>query len=158
MKRRKLKNKLGKKVLAGKMTVTEARSRLGRDMTQKSAAPSLTKAGAVQADLAAAMREAAAAIRLGRPVTEQDVLDAARPLVSPAIVKAAAPRRQARPADASVLKSMTTGGGPAPVRPPHYWTGIELALLQKSQAHHDPAEREYARAALERELGGKAVI
>ena len=159
--KKRLKNKLGKKVLAGKMTVTEARSRLGREFAQKAAAPSLAKARsasvAAEPDWLAAMRDAAAAVRAARPVTEQDLMDAARPMARPAVTKAAAPR-ETRRTDPGVLKSMTTGGGPVPVLPPHHWTGIELALLRKSQTDPDPAARENARATLARELGGKVVI
>ena len=66
MKRKKLKNRLGKKVLAGKMTVDEARRHLGRNMTQKSAVPSVAKAGSAS-QAAEAMRQAVAAMRLARP-------------------------------------------------------------------------------------------
>jgi hypothetical protein len=157
MKRKKLANALAGKVLAGKITLDDAWHVLGVDLTQKSAVPSLTKAeSAVPAPPAVAAPAAPVPRYAGDP---EYIRAAFAPIPRPAATKAAAPApRATRPEDASVLKSMTAGGGPVPVRPPHYWTGIERALLRKSQDDTDPRERENARATLERELGGKVVI
>jgi hypothetical protein len=43
-KNKKLRNRMARQVLSGKVTVGEARAKLGRNITQKSAGPALTKA------------------------------------------------------------------------------------------------------------------
>jgi hypothetical protein len=67
---KKLKKKLAKRVLAGEITVDDARRKLGRNITQKTATPTGVIAAA------------------GRPVTEFDLLDALRaPVAAPPVVK-----------------------------------------------------------------------
>ena len=58
---KKMRKKLGKKVLAGKMTVDEARTKMGRQFAQKAAEPTRT-----------AVQKSAAAGRLARPVASAD--------------------------------------------------------------------------------------
>ena len=148
MKRKKLKNRLAKRVLSGKITVDEARRRLGRDIAQKSADPSLAKAQAARAGLTAeAVREAVfAGFRSAGPVTEQDVRDAARPMTRPPVTKAAVPVRRATPAqDLEVLKSMMA---PAPVRPVRPWTPVELNMLREADKMTDSGAREALKASM----------
>jgi hypothetical protein len=136
MKRRKLKNRLAKRVLVGKITVDDARRRLGRSAVQKSAGP------AWPAQPPAALRYAD---------DDQYIRAAFGPISRPAVTKAAVPVPRETPLQA--LKSYRgVLEAPDRARPPHYWTGIELGLLRESQTSSDPAEREAARAALAAEL------
>jgi hypothetical protein len=157
MKRKKLKkleNRLGKRVLSGKVTLDEALHKLGRNVSQKSAAPALAKAQSARPGLTAeAIREAVfAGFRSARPLTEQDVLNAARPLTRPPVTKATAPVRRETPAQAlEVLKSMTA---PAPVRPAASWTPVELNMLREIDKITDPVSREQARSALIKRVEG----
>ena len=144
------------------MTVTEAQARLGRDLARKSGFAPVIKAARAQgraageAEWLTAMTEAAAAVRSARPVTEQDVMDAIRrPMPRPAVTKAAVPVPREHPAE--VLKALKSAamGAPVPIRPAHYWTGIDLGLLRESQENPDPLARENARAALAARIDGK---
>ena len=150
MKRKKLKNRLGRRVLSGKITVDEAWRKLGRDISQKSTVPSLAKAESAHGGLTAeVIREAVlAGFRSARPVTEQDVLEAARPLTPPAVTKAAAPSPRQDPRE--VLKALKSwqsplDAAPGPVRP---WTPAELAMLREADKWSDPDAREGIRAGL----------
>ena len=155
--KKRLKNRLGKKVLSGKITLDEALHKLGRDITQKSATPSLAKAAASRADLTEAMREAAAAIRSARPVTEDDVRAAARGDMSGLREQllrksrqAAVPAPRADPRQQlMIMKSWQAElDAAAAARPPHYWTGIQKGLLNEYRTNPDPQARENARQAL----------
>ena len=148
MKRKKLANALAGKVLAGEITLEDAWRVLGMGITQKSAVPSLAKAESAGAELigaAEAMREAAAAVKAARPVTEQDVMDAIRrPMPRPAVTKAAVPAPRETPAEAmkSYRAAQETPAWNSPGRPAG--SPAVLALLADS----DPAAREGTRSAL----------
>jgi hypothetical protein len=149
MKRKKLKNRVAKRVLSGKITVDDAQRRLGRNITQKSAAPALVKAQSAHAGLSAeAIREAVfAGFRSARPLTEQDVLNAARPLTEQ-VTKAAAPVPREDPRQ--VLKALKSWRSPldAPASPVRPWTPVDLAMLREIDKITDPGPREQARTAL----------
>ena len=168
--KKRLKNKLGKKVLAGKMTVTEARARLGREFAQKSGFAPVIKAARAQGKAAAdagwlteqvylatePMRAAAEAVKAARPVTEDDVRAAARwdggelreQLLRKARQAAPAPRADPRQ-QLMIMKSwQAERDAAAAARPPHYWTGVQLGLLNEYRTNPDPRARENARAAL----------
>jgi hypothetical protein len=151
MKRKKMRNRLGKKVLSGSMTVDDARRKLGRNVSQKSAGAALAKAQAANAGLsAAAIREAVfAGFRAARPVTEQDVLNAARPMTRPAVTKAAVPVRREHPLQVlKALNSWQPAEAAGPVRPAVPWTPAQLAMLREADKISDPETREGVRASL----------
>jgi hypothetical protein len=159
--KKRLKNKLGKKVLSGKMTVTEARARLGRDLARKQGFAPVLKAARAEGEMTGilegvceAMRETAAAVRADRPVTWEDVLEAARtpaPRPAPAVTKAAAapvPREDPRE-QLMLLKSWQADlAARASARPAHHWTSVQAALRDVYYTHPDPETRENARASL----------
>jgi hypothetical protein len=138
---KKLRRKLGKKVIAGEMTVTEARARLGRQMAQDRRP---RREERVSRDLEAA----AAALKSARPVTYQDVLDAARPMTRPAVTKAPPPTRREDPRQ--VLKALKNWQSPldVPARPARSWTPAEVAMLSEVDKMSDPVSREGIRAGL----------
>jgi hypothetical protein len=133
---KKLRNRLARQVIDGKVTVTEARARLGRQAgpVQKSARP-----GPVAPPTPGPP--------VPRYVGDEQYLQAAfRPIPWTSVTKTAAAGVRKTPIqDLATLKSMTP---PAPVRRAHYWDGIDLGLLQQAREHSDPAVRENARAAL----------
>lgn len=159
---KKLRKKLGKKVLSGKLTVTEARARLGRDLARKSGLAPVVKAAGAQGRAAAdaewlaeqrhltaeAMREAAAAIKSAGPVTYQDVLNAAKPMSRPAVTKAAAPVPREDPRQ--VLKALKAWQSPldVPAAPARAWTPAELSTLREADRMADPESRERIRSGL----------
>jgi hypothetical protein len=153
--KKRLKTKLGKKVLAGKLTVSEARARLGREFAQKSAAPAVVKAGA-RADLAGAMRDAAAAFQSARPMTYEDVMAAARSDMSGLREELLRKSRNARPArrpdpqrELMALKSwQASQDAAAAARPVVPLTGVQRGLLDVYRTHSDSQVRENARQAL----------
>jgi hypothetical protein len=165
-KQTRLKNKFGKKVLSGKMTVDEARGKLGRDLARKSGYAPVIKAvwahgkATAEAEFLAEklylatepMREAAAALKAARPVTEEDLLAAARPMSSPTTVTkaAAAPVRREDPQrQLMLIKSMQAErAAELAARPAHFWTGVEKGLLNIYRTDTDPQAREAARQAL----------
>jgi hypothetical protein len=147
---KKLKNRLAKRVLSGRITVDEARRKLGRDITQKSAAAALAKAQSAHAGLTSeAVRQAIfAGFRSARPVTEQDVLDAAQPLTRPPVTKAAVPVRRETPAQALAILKSAALAPPAPLRLVRSWTPAELAMLREADNMTDPGAREALKASL----------
>jgi hypothetical protein len=147
MKRKKLKNRLAKRVLAGKITVDDARRKLGRNMTQKSAVPALAKAGSA--------RPAWQPPPAPRYVGDEEYLRSAfAPIGRPAVTKAAGPAPWQAPQQ--MLKSMRELAAVTepPARPAHYWTGVDRALLRDSQENPDPRARENARATLAARVEG----
>lgn len=138
---KKLRKKLGKKVLAGKMTVTEARARLGRQMAQD-------RGPRREDQVSRGLEAAAAAIKSARPVTYQDVLEAARPMTRPAVTKAAPPVSREDPRQ--VLKALKAWQSPldAPAAPPRAWTPAELSTLCEADRMADPESRERIRSGL----------
>ena len=97
MGRKALKRKLGKKVLAGKLTVGEARARLGREMAQR-VQKSARAAWPVQPEPAQLRPEPR------YQGDEEYIRSAFRPIARPAVAKsrtAAAPARPARPSSSS---------------------------------------------------------
>lgn len=139
---KKLRKKLGKRVLAGKMTVTEARSRLGRQVAQD-------RGPRREDQVSRGLEAAAAAIKSARPVTYQDVLEAARPMTRPAIAKAAPPPAR-REDPRQVLKALKAWQSPldVPAAPPRAWTSSELATLRAAEKMTDPESRERIRSGL----------
>lgn len=142
---KKLMNRLARQVIDGKVTVAEARARLGRATVQKSARPTWP-AQQVQAGPAV-------------PRYEGDVeyLGAAfRPVPLPAVTKAAVPMRRENPAQ--VLKAMRelTAVIAAPVRPVRSWAPAELAMLREAEMIPDPESRERFRSGLMARLEGTA--
>lgn len=156
MKTKKLKRKLARRVLAGKITVDEARARLGRGVVQKSGVPALVKAQGISG-VDAVLAGIAAQRVPRRPVTQADLISAINaPMI---ILPAARPARSAKSAAApkhreapQVLKSAQS---PAPAgAPPRWaqqWTGTQAALWRQHQDHADPAAREAAYADLIRQ-------
>lgn len=159
---KKLKKKLAKRVLAGKITVDDARRKIGRNVTQKSATPTGVIAKA------------------GRPVTEFDLLDALRapvgvaPVVKPVkrskLVKerdAVLARMAAEVADMNrpflVAKSSHGKAAPAQFAPAfHQMTSAEKArygvLADAARRSYDPSEREMAKAEMHKLVIGKGTV
>jgi hypothetical protein len=138
---KKLRRKLGKKVLSGKVTVDEARARLGRRMAQD-------RRPRREEQVSRGLEAAAAAIKSARPITEADVLAAARPMTRPPGTKAATPAPREHPLQ--VLKGLKNWQSPldVPAAPARAWTPAELATLRDVDKMTDPASREGIRAGL----------
>jgi hypothetical protein len=147
---KKLRNRMARQVLSGKITVTEARARLGRNAAQKSAVQkSALPAWPAQPPPAPRYAGDDAYIR-----------SAFRPIARPAVAKAAAPAPRETPQQAvAVLKSLRApASGQTCFQPAASLTPAQRALWRNSQLDPDPEAREAARASLLLELDGRTVI
>jgi hypothetical protein len=153
-----LKRKLGKKVLAGKITAGEARARLGREMAQKSAQPSWP----VQPQSAP------------RPRYQGDdefIRSAFAPIPRPAVTKSRKAAAPARPSQqqllakalADTMRDLADLSVPSSqaARPPmalKQLSGVERAVVAEYRrelelAEHKPAERERIKTEISRMTG-----
>jgi hypothetical protein len=86
---KKHRNRLARQVLNGKLTVDEARSRLGREIARGRGRQGRTEPPGISQGLAAV----AAAVKSAGPVTEQDLINAVSmplmPLMQPSVTKTA---------------------------------------------------------------------
>ncbi len=157
MGRKALKRKLGKKVLAGKLTVGEARARLGREMAQrvqKSARP----AWPVQPQPVQLRPE------LRYQGDEEYIRSAFRPIARPAVAKSRKPAVPARPTQQQLLTKALADirAADIPVRRPalvvKQLTGPERAYVAElrrelGRVEHIPARREEINSELARMTG-----
>lgn len=163
----KRRNKAVNKMLAGKITVEEARRRAGGQSVRKAAGPGVAKAQQARgtAGMDAALAGLAAELSPRRPVTEADVRDAIRrPMVMPPAAKAArkarppaAPRGESPQQVLKVLGDMQAQAAmiAAPrVVPVSSWSPAQREMWRQAHEHYDPREREANRAALEKSLAG----
>jgi hypothetical protein len=143
---KKLMNRLARQVVDGKVTVAEARARLGRSVVQKSARPGMPAQSQPQ-PVPAVPRYAG---------DEEYLRTAFRPIARPAVAKTAAPAARGNPAQ--VLKALRelTAVTAAPVRPARSWTPAELAMLREAENISDPESRERFRSGLMARLEGTA--
>jgi hypothetical protein len=146
--KKKLRNKLARRVLDGKITAAQGQAALRAAGAGKAA-----KQQAYQG-LAAAASAMKSAARPAAPVTEQDLFDAAqRPMPRPVIRQVPQVPGQMGPQDAlKALRAMTEKR--AAPRPPQRWTAGQRALLDEIETNTDPVLREAYRTALYKERGG----
>jgi hypothetical protein len=146
--RSKLRNKMARRVLSGKVTVDEARARIGREMTRPRKRDREIHRG---------LEAVAAAVKSAGPITDQDLFDAISvPLVRPAITKAARPPRGEDPRHLlEALKSAAAHPVAAPVNliPASSLTGAQRAVLRAAYEDPDPVYREACRAHIESTVG-----
>jgi hypothetical protein len=140
--KKKLRNRMARQVVDGKITVTEARARLGRGLAQKPAG--------VQKSAGVTWPPAPVAPRY--PGDESYIRSAFRPLPR-SMVTASAPAPREGWRALTILKS-TPVAVPGPVRPMRAPTSAELATLRAMERITDPVAREQMRSGLMAQMDG----
>jgi hypothetical protein len=145
MKDKKLAEALGKKVLAGEITVDQGRAALGRKPLPPRARPGR---GAVQKSARAASPEPPPQVVPRYAGDDAYIMSAFAPMARPAVTKAAVPAPRESPAE--ILKALRELGAMSaePVRLPRAWTAAEAATLREAEKMSDPQAREGFRSGL----------
>jgi hypothetical protein len=163
--RKALKRKLARRVLSGKLTVGEARARLGRDVAQKSATGAAWStwpqpAPAYEPSMSADDYVASAFRAIPRPGPPAVVKSRRQAAVSARAADALTARKTA---EARMLDSMTAGRHRSAYDPPppaaKPLTGVERATVaalqrQRDIVGYDPEQREAVTRLIESITGG----